>query len=102
LSLPINLTDNNCKTNRFYRLNQKSLAKNDGAGFMTNSASAIVNSVGSTRQDFEAKQDTARRYLMIASGLPPRSALPCKLERPEDYSAASCSEQPSTAIPRGV
>jgi hypothetical protein len=55
-------------------LDQKKLSspgeKNDGAGFMTNPASAIVNSVGSTRQDFEAKQDTARRYLMIASGLP--------------------------------
>jgi hypothetical protein len=37
---------------------------------MTNPASVTVNSAGSTRRDFEAKQDTARRYLMIASGLP--------------------------------
>jgi len=36
---------------------------------MTNPAIAIVNS-RIYSSGFEAKQDTARRYLMIASGLP--------------------------------
>jgi hypothetical protein len=47
---------------------------------MTNPASAIVNSVGS--QDFEAKQDTARRYLMIASGLPNKIGTPVQARTP--------------------
>jgi hypothetical protein len=37
---------------------------------MTNPGTAIVNSVGIYSSGFEAKQDTARRYLMIASGAP--------------------------------
>ncbi len=41
------------------------------AGFMTNPAgAAIVNSVGPIRQIVEARQDEARRYLVIAPGSP--------------------------------
>jgi YVTN family beta-propeller protein len=41
------------------------------AGFMTNPAgAAVVNSVGPIRQIVEAKQDEARRYLVIATGSP--------------------------------
>jgi hypothetical protein len=81
-------------------LDQKSLAKNDGAGFMTNPASAIVNSVGS--QDFrsEAGYCTALSHDRVRSSEQDRR---CRASSNalKITGAASCSEQPSTAIPRG-
>jgi hypothetical protein len=69
---------------------------------VTNPAIAIVNS-RICSSGFEAKQDnaTALSHDRVRSSEQDRHCR-CKLERPEDYSAASCSEQPSTAILRGV
>ena len=53
----------------FTRSSGLSLSLQPLAAFMTNPAgAAIVNTVGPIRQLIEAKQDDARRYLVIASG----------------------------------
>jgi len=69
---------------------------------MTNPGTAIVNSVGIYSSGFEAKQDTARRYLMIASGAPDKnrhcraSSNALKIRAP-----GRAPNQSSTAILRG-
>jgi hypothetical protein len=85
LSLSINLTDNNGKTNRFYSLIKAWLArlKKRWRRFLRRSRDAIVNSASSTRQSFEAKP----HQLVNRT----RSALPCKLERPEDYTSVEAA-----------
>ena len=55
---------------------------------MTNPVIAIVNRAASTRE-VSNRSRIPTRYLLFASG---RSALPYKLEPPEDYSAALCFE----------
>jgi hypothetical protein len=72
LSLPINLTDNNFKTNRFYRLIKAWLARRKRRWRLLYDQSRDRHRQQCRIQSsgFEAKQDTARRHLMIASGLP--------------------------------
>src|ERR1700736_4988746 len=68
---------------------------------MTNPASAIVNSVGSTRQDFEAKQDTARLDLMIASVLPDKIGTSVQARMPLRITAPRrAPDPPGTAFTR--
>jgi Uncharacterized conserved protein len=53
------------------------------AGFLTNPAgAAIVNTVGPIRQVVEAKQNEARRYLVIAAGSPSEIGMAVQIQMP--------------------